>query len=214
MINEASIDRLREQVRERLTGARLSHTLGVEKMAVYLGELYAPEKNCVLRAAALLHDITKPFSYEKQLQICEKIGIIVPCELKNAPKTLHAITAAGIIPSEYPDFADDEIIDAVRWHTTGRANMSITEKLIYLADFIEETRTYDDCVLVRDHFFDASPEKMSPSERLWHLDDTLLLSFDITMRQLIDEDTPIATSTCEARNYIISSLREMTAPNK
>lgn len=197
-----------------MSGYRLTHTLGVESMAARLGELYAPEKTDVLRAAALLHDITKEKTLEKQLQICEKLGIIVPCTSKASPKTLHAITAAAVLPNEYPAFALQEVMDAVRWHTTGKEDMSITEKLIYLADYIEDGRTFDDCVRLREHFFGACPEKMSAEERLIHLDRTLVLSFDMTIKQLIAEGTVIDPCTMAARNYLIISLSGSTAPSK
>ncbi|MBQ8208675.1 MAG: bis(5'-nucleosyl)-tetraphosphatase (symmetrical) YqeK [Clostridia bacterium] len=212
MFDEKSIDILRAHISSLMSGYRLEHTLGVESMAAELGELYAPEKIDILRAAALLHDITKENSFEKQLQICEKLGIIIPSAAKAAPKTLHAITAAAVIPSEYPLFAMREIIDAVRWHTTGREDMSICEKIIYLADYIEYGRKFDDCIRLREYFFEAKPEQMNESERLIHLDKTLVLSFDMTISQLINEGALIDPSTTAARNFLILSLSGSTDP--
>lgn len=212
MFRDESIEALRERISERMSGYRLSHTLGVEKTAALLGELYAPGKIDILRVSALLHDITKEFSFQKQLQLCEKLGIIIPCFAKYAPKTLHAITAAGVIPSEYADFAVQEVIDAVRWHTTGRENMSICEKLIYLADYIEDGRTFEDCVRLREYFYASEPQKMTEKERLLHLDRTLLLSFDMTIKQLLGEGAPIDEKTFSARNYLIISLSGEESP--
>ena len=208
MFDEKELSVLRERISSALSGYRLEHTLGVERMAVRLGELYAPEKIDVLRAAALLHDITKENCYQKQLQICEKLGIIVPYAAKAAPKTLHAITAAAILPIQYPEFAISEVVSACRWHTTGRENMSICEKLIYLADYIEDGRKFEDCVFLREYFFSSFPEKMTLKERWIHLDKTLVLSFDLTIKQLIDEGAPIDISTTEARNYLITHTYE------
>lgn len=213
MFCESQLSSLRSDISGRMSPSRLEHTLGVENMAVRLGELYAPEKIPVLTAAALLHDITKENSFQKQLQICENLGIMVSSAEKNAPKTLHAITASAIIPSEYPDFAVSEVLDAVRWHTTGRADMSICEKLIYLADYIEDTRKFEDCVYLREYFFGADPSKMSMSDRMIHLDETLLLSFDMTIRQLVDEGVPIHVSTTSARNHLIIDLSGKDRPD-
>ncbi len=207
MFSENDINELRTDISERMSGYRLGHTLGVEKMAVRLGKLFIPEKIDVLRAAALLHDITKENSFEKQLQICEKLGIIISSAEKEAPKTLHAITAAGIIPFEYPNFFSDEVIGAVRWHTTGRADMSLCEKLIYLADYIEEGRAFSDCVRLREHFFSAEPEKMTSEERLSHLDETLILSFDMTVKGLLDEGAEIHPETTSARSFLIEKSK-------
>lgn len=214
MFDTKDIGHLREKISSLMSGYRLVHTLGVEDEAVRLGALFVPEKEDILRAAALLHDITKEFSHQKQLQLCEKLGIIIPCCAKNAPKTLHAITAAALIPDEYPLFAEKEVIEAVRWHTTGKVDMSITEKLIYLADYIEEGRKFEDCVRLREYFYGAEPEKMSLEERNLHLDKTLVLSFDMTIRQLICEGIPIDEKTFSARNYLILSISERTAPTK
>ncbi len=201
--DEKSLDRLRRAVSERLSGKRLNHTLEVEKMAARLGELYMPERVDILRAAALLHDVTKEYSFEKQLQICHDFGIIISKQDMLKPKTIHAKTAALIIPSEFPEFADDEVVSAVRWHTSGRADMRIAEKLIFLADYIDESRTYEECVALRRAFWDAEPQAMSDEEREEHLDRILLKAFDTTIEELIGYGAPIGMDTIEARNWLI-----------
>ena len=204
MISKKKIDILRESVCEGLSEYRARHVLEVEKMAVRLGELYFPKiKLNKLRAAALLHDITKELNTDEQVKHCEKYGIeLSPCDI-NSPKTLHAKTAAALITREYPDFADDEVINAVRWHTTGHKGMTVTEKIIYLADYIDESRTFDDCVTLRNKFWNAEPEKMTAEERAAHLIDVLILSYDMTVKNLIEENSPVATDTIDARNELI-----------
>ena len=158
MITEKQLDMLRENIRSSMSDFRFNHTAEVEKMAVRLGELYAPEKLNTLRAAALLHDITKELSVAEQIELCQERGIeLSDCELQS-PKTLHPITAAAVIPERHPEFAEEEIISAVRWHTTGRAEMSLCEKLIYLADYIDMSRKFADCIELREYFFTAEPE--------------------------------------------------------
>ena len=201
--DETALDRLRESVREGMSEKRFRHTAAVEKMAARLGELYAPDKIDILRAAALLHDITKEYSSEKQLQICREFGIIISKQDILTPKTFHAKTAAALIPTRYPEFADPEVISAVRWHTTGRADMSLLEKIVYLADYIDESRTFPDCVALRNLFWDAVPEKMSPEEREAHLDQVLIRSFDMTLAGLIEDGAPVSDDTFSARNSLI-----------
>ena len=197
------LDRLRISVRESMSEYRFHHTAEVEKMAVRLAELFAPDKLYILRAAALLHDITKELSTEEQIKLCASHGIeLSPLDIA-APRTLHPITAAAVIPERYPEFAEEEIISAVRWHTTGRADMSICDKLIYLADYIDMSRKFKDCVEIRNYFFDAEPEKMSTEARLEHLRKTLILSFDRTIEILIEESSAISPDTFEARNRLI-----------
>lgn len=204
MITEAMLEGLRESLAGKMSGKRYRHTVEVERMAASLGELYAPDKILLLRGAALLHDITKEYKTEYQLMLCARYDLTVTKEDLLAPKTFHARTAAAVIPDEYPDFADGELISCVRFHTTGRRGMTLCEQLVYLADYIDLSRTFADCVRLRNYFFDAHPEEMGGKERLAHLRNTLILSFDMTMRGLLEEGTPISADSFEARNELIA----------
>lgn len=202
-IDEKKLSELRDKIIFSMSEKRAIHTVAVESMAIRLGKLYAPEKIEVLRAAALLHDVTKEKNLSEQLELCGKYGVSVAEEDVFSPKTFHARTAAAMIPKEYPDFADDEVINAVRWHTTGHAGMTVTEKIIYLADYIDESRSFDDCVTLRNMFWRAEPEKMTEEERESHLRDVLITSYDMTVKNLIEENSPIASDTINARNELI-----------
>lgn len=201
--NETQLSELRESVREGMSPKRFAHTAAVEQMVARLAELYAPEKTDILRAAALLHDITKEYPAETHLATCETFGIILSKQDILTPKTFHAKTAAALIPVLYPDFADGEVISAVRWHTTGRADMSVLEKLVYLADYIDQSRTFPDCVALRALFWDAEPQKMNEAERMVHLNAVLIRSFDMTISGLLEEGAPISDDTLAARNFLI-----------
>lgn len=204
--NESMLDDLRTAVSGEMSPKRFAHTAAVEIMAERLGKLYAPDKTDILRAAALLHDITKEYSSENQLQICREFGIIISKQDILTPKTFHAKTAAALIPTRYPEFADPEVISAVRWHTTGRADMSLLEKIVYLADYIDESRTFSDCVTLRKLFWDAAPENMDEEERKKHLDRVLIRSFDMTLAGLIEDGAPVSDDTFAARNWLIVNL--------
>ena len=140
------IEKLRARVGERLSEKRMKHVLAVEDMAFRLGLLFFfkdEEALNLLRTAALLHDVTKELTDEEQLAILEAHSVTpLPEDLASMP-TIHSLTAAVIIPEEFPEFADPRLIDAVRYHTTGRAGMSICEKLVYLADMLEDGRSFD-----------------------------------------------------------------------
>lgn len=200
---EQQLNTLKEQVAGRINGKRLTHTCGVEREITALSRLFAPEEEYRLRASALLHDITKQLSLEKQLQLCDEFGIIYTSGEKLMPKTFHARTAVEVIKRDFPGFDDEYILSAVRYHTTGRANMTIGEKLLYLADYIEDTRTFEDCVKLRDYFYSSLARTDSERGRQTVLCDTLILSFDMTIRGLIDDGTPVHCDTFEARNYLI-----------
>ncbi len=201
--SEEMLSSLRERVKNEMGEKRYFHTLEVEKMAARLGEIYAPEQIPMLRAAALLHDVTKERTTEEHIEICEQAGLLVLKAERKSPKMFHAKTAALIIPSKYPEFATPEIISAVRYHTTGKADMTIYEKIIYLADYIDMSRKFEDCVILRNYFFDFDFEKSTKEEAISHLNDTLIMSYNLTIRGLLEDDKHIDTTTFEARNYLV-----------
>jgi len=206
MITEAqqiSLSALRQKIGGYMKERRLSHTLAVEREAARLSELYAPDKEYTYRCAALLHDITKELSFEKQLQLCEEFGIIYTDEDKRMPKTFHARTAVEVIRRDFPEFACDTVLGAVRWHTTGHAGMTVGEKLLYLADYIEDTRTFESCVKLRRSFYDGLEKAKGESGRRRLLQNIMIESFDMTIMDLIDEDSPIHPDTVAARNSLI-----------
>ena len=203
-ITEAMLDHLREQVMGQMSQKRFRHTAAVEQMAARLAALYCPELSATLRAAALLHDLTKEWSIEEHAAYCRQCGIEPDASYFLSPKTFHALTASLRIAREMPEYNDPVIVSAVRWHTTGHAGMTLSEKLIYLADYIDESRTFEGCVLLRRFFFDANPDSMDEAGRAALLRDTLILSYDLTMRDLLTDGTAIAEDTNRARNELIA----------
>ena len=212
MITQIQAERLaalRERIPAYINGKRLIHTLGVEREITSLSGIYMPEREFELRCAALLHDITKQLSLDEQLSLCDAFGIEYTERDKLTPKIFHAMTAVGVIRRDFPEFADEFVLSAVRYHTTGSAGMTLGEKLLYLADYIEDTRTFPDCVELRRHFYSALSDESALGDAVGRDDDlavlneTLILSFDMTIRGLIEDGTPIARDTFEARNYLI-----------
>lgn len=203
MFSEKQLNELYESVKGSMSEKRFLHTAAVADMAERLGELFLPSSCDMLRAAALLHDITKEYSTESQLQILDRFGIMVTKQDILTPKTLHARTAALVIGEKYPEFAEPSVISAVRYHTTGRAGMTVAEKILYFADYIDETRKFPDCVTLRTLFWNADPQRMEQGEREEHFRRLLVLSFDMTVRALIEEGSIISEDTLAARNSLI-----------
>ena len=206
--DERQIEALRERVRSTMSEWRFTHTAEVERMAARLAELYAPEKVDVLRAAALLHDITKEKSTAEQLDILESHSVVVSEIDRYSPKTLHARTAVEVIKDEYSEFATPELLSAVERHTTGHANMTVLDGVIYLADYIDMSRKFEDCIRLREYFWGKDPQLMSMKERERHLWKTVILSFDMTLKALIEEGSPISADTVNARNSLICRLKK------
>lgn len=206
--SDAQIDALREKVRSSMSDFRFIHTAEVERMAARIGEIYAPSKIDILRAAALLHDITKELTPTEQIDMLRTAGEDVETLEFASHKTFHARTAVYAILRDYPEFADGELLSAVRYHTTGRADMSTCEKIIFLADYIDMSRKFDDCVRLRNYFWDAHPENMSESEREEHLLRTILTGLDSTLSSLAEEGAPTDPDSVRARNFILKQLKK------
>lgn len=202
MITPVQIEKLRASVASVLSEKRMKHVLAVEDMAFRIGLLFYPndcEMLNLLRAAALLHDVTKELADEEQIAILSDHSVKpLPEDLASMP-TIHALTGALIIPERFPEFADERLIDAVRYHTTGREGMSLIEKIIFLADYIDETRTYPSCVALREEFFGADPASMSDDERVKHLDRAALASIENTLSYLESKERCIHPLTLAAR---------------
>ena len=207
IITDSMLDSLKNSVKARLSDFRWSHTAGVERMADRLAQIFAPERANELRAAALLHDITKEKKTDEQIEICTRYGYKLRDDELGSPAILHAITAALVTPYEYPELATDEIISAVRWHTTGREGMTLAEKIIYLADYIEDTRKYDECIALRNMFFDAKPEEMTPEMAEEHLDRVILCSLEMTVKDIAAKGGAVCADTLEAKKYFEEKLR-------
>jgi len=123
-----------------LKNKRIPHVLGTEQEAVRLAERYGADVEKA-RVAALLHDCTKKLNMEEQLALCEQYGIALDELEQKALKLLHAKTGAEIARDVFG--VDDEIYRAIWWHTTGHANMTLLEKIIYLADYMEPNRDFE-----------------------------------------------------------------------
>lgn len=203
------IEKLRERVARELSPKRMEHVNAVEDMAFRIGLLFYwndGEMLNLLRAAALLHDVTKELTDEEQLAILAEHSVKPRREDLASMPTIHALTAALIIPEKFPEFADKRLIDAVRYHTTGREGMSIAEKIIFLADYIDDTRIYPDCVALRSEFFNAKPTEMDYEGRVRHLDRAALKSIDNNLAYLRSKNRVIHPLTLAARADLLRRL--------
>lgn len=129
-------------IKEKLFGMqndkRYNHTIGVTNTAIELAERY-DEELFDAQIAALLHDCAKCYSDNEQIRLCNKYGIAISDSEKNNPSLLHAKLGAYLAENEY-EIHSKRILDAIRWHTTGRPKMTKLDKIIYIADYIEPSR--------------------------------------------------------------------------
>ncbi|MCM1112264.1 MAG: bis(5'-nucleosyl)-tetraphosphatase (symmetrical) YqeK [Muribaculum sp.] len=132
------LKKLRKAMEKSLDDKRFEHTLGVEYTAAALAMCHgASVKNAQL--AGLLHDCAKCLSDEKRLSICEKHNISINEIERRNPALLHAKVGSFLAMEEY-EVNDSDVIHAILNHTTGRPGMSVLEKIIFVADYIEPGR--------------------------------------------------------------------------
>ena len=202
IISENMLNVLREEIRSQMSERRYKHTLGVENAVEYMAEFFITSRKSELRAAALLHDITKEYSFEKQLKICNEFGIILRDDEISVPEVLHGITAAALIPYYYPNYASEDIVSSVRWHTTGYENMTLFDKIICLADYIEDGREYCECIEVRNFFKSNIITALNYSERINILNISLLRSLSNTINHLESAGKTINQDTIKAKDWL------------
>lgn len=131
---------LRKNSYAYLDEKRVPHVQGCEQEAIRLAERCGANSELAAEAG-ILHDITKKLKGSEQLILCEKYGIITDVDEKTNFKLLHSKTGAAFARDKFG--VCDEVCSAIYWHTTGRANMTLLEKIIYMADYIEPTRSFE-----------------------------------------------------------------------
>ena len=133
-----NIDDIRAILKNKLSESRYEHTLGVEYTAAALAMRYGADIEKA-RVAGLLHDCAKYFPGEKLLSKCKKHNLPVNRYEEDYPELLHAKVGAHLASVKY-GVKDEEILSAITWHTTGRPEMTLLDKIIYIADYMEPNR--------------------------------------------------------------------------
>ena len=126
---------------------RQAHVRGTCETAEALAERWGADREAA-RRAGILHDITKALGAKEQLHICEKYAIMLTQTQRENPKLLHAKTGAVIAREVFGE--SDEVFRAIWWHTTGRAGMSVLEKILYIADYMEPNRCFPGVETLRE----------------------------------------------------------------
>lgn len=201
-----SLEALKERVEKESSHKRFLHVQGVEKECSFLADIFCPEKKNELRIAAFLHDIAKEYSYEEQIEFCRKREIPLESYDRNSVAVLHALTGAELAREKYGEYCSDEILEAIRCHSTGKADMTLFEKLLFLADFIEEGRTYESCRNIRNYFHEVLKNTTVREEKISLLDRVLLRVMNQTIQHLMEKNQYIHPKTIFARNSIVLKL--------
>lgn len=185
-LKHLSLSKLRPVALSYLKHKRIPHVLGTEQEAIRLAERYGADVGKA-RVGALLHDCTKKLDLAEQLALCERYGIPLDDMERKTLKLLHAKTGAAIARDVFG--VDDEIYGAILWHTTGRAGMTLLEKILYLADYIEPSRDFPGVDKLRAVCYKD-------------LDAGLLMGLEMTIGEMNALGSPVHRATIEARDAL------------
>lgn len=183
-----SITEYKKIIKSMMSENRYNHCVNVSKEAVKLAKRYGGDEEKAA-VAGILHDITKEMPKEEQLQIMLDSGIILDDIQKNAPKLWHGISGSVYIKKHF-GIEDEDILNAICYHTTGRAGMSLLEKIIFVADFTSEERTYKGVATMR--------KKSRKS-----LEDAMLYGFKFTFSDLSSRELAIHPDELACYNEIV-----------
>lgn len=179
-------------IRTRLSDYRFHHSLCVADEAKRLAEMYGVDAKKAY-TAGILHDIMKDTDKEVQRQILQDYGVTLDEVEQEAPMLWHA-RSGEVFLRHVLGVTDEEILSAVRYHTTGRAGMSLLEQVLFTADFTSEDRRYPDVDVMR--------EKANRS-----LTEAIRYGVEYTIRDLIQQGRPVHPDTLAVYNEIVLSER-------
>ncbi|MEK5023404.1 bis(5'-nucleosyl)-tetraphosphatase (symmetrical) YqeK [Paenibacillus sp. FSL M7-1046] len=187
-----SREALIEAVSSQMPDKRWQHTLGVMESSVKLAERYGADP-ARAETAAILHDVAKYWPVERMKEIIEQNGL--PSELLSYDKQLwHAEVGAFVAERDY-EITDAEVLGAIRYHTSGRVGMSLLEKIVCLADYIEPGRDFPGVDEIR------RLSKVS-------LEEGLIAGFDSTISLLLQKRRIVFPLTVLARNDLVRILED------
>ena len=180
-------DEFLQEIKKRLSRYRFIHSVNVADEAKRLAVRYGADPDKAY-TAGLVHDIMKDTPKEKQLELFRKYGVeLTEVELAS-PKTWHAMSGALFLRNEL-NVTDEEILSAVRYHTTAKAGMTLLEKVLYIADYTSAERDYDDVDVMRD--------KADRS-----LEEAMLYGLQFTINEMVKEGRPVHPDSIHAYNEV------------
>jgi predicted HD superfamily hydrolase involved in NAD metabolism len=182
------LEELMQKLKTNMDEKRFLHSLGVMKTAAELAACYnADVKKAEI--AGLLHDCARDMDIEHQLKMVEYFGILLDDIQKREKVLIHGPLGAVTAERDY-GIADEEILNAIKIHTTGDADMSMLDKIILLSDFIEPGRCYPGVEDLRVKAF-------------IDLDDAIIGAFDSTIRYVLSKGSLLHPKTISGRNFIL-----------
>ena len=178
---------MKEKLKKMLDSRRFEHSMGVANEAVKLAGIYGVNEEKAY-IAGLLHDCAKGYTINEQLNLCEKFHIELDEITRMCPAVIHAPLGAEIAKTEFGT-DDEEILDAIRFHTVGGTDMTELMKIIYIADMTEPMRDFEGVEEIRKISYQNLDEAM-----LCALSKSM--DFNLKKKRVIHPDTLRAWNDC------------------
>lgn len=182
-----------ERLSKMIDRYRLEHSLAVSRSAVELAARYGLDKEKA-ELAGLLHDSAKCLSYDESIRLCERYGYEPDSITKSSKALLHAPLGAFIAEDLF-GVKDREVLAAIACHTTGKRNMTMLDKIICLADYIEEGRQYPGVDQIRSYAFSD-------------LNKALMTALELSIVHVVEEGLLLHPITVEARNCLLMEIEQ------
>lgn len=184
-----NIEKITDIIKEMLPHKRFNHSLNVARCASKLATIYNVDEE-IAYLAGITHDCAKYLTDEEVDYYVNKYKIeLNPIEVNNIALS-HSIIGSYIAKYEL-NINNENIVSAIKYHTTGKENMTVLEKVVYMADLIEEDRVFPNVELLRKLTYNGE------------IDKALLISFNNTIKFVIDNNQLIHPRTIDARNYLL-----------
>lgn len=185
MDNQSIINHLKKN----LSAERYEHTMCCANLASELAQIYGANKEKAY-IAGLLHDVAKELSVNEMTRYIEKSWLKIDIYMKNNPALLHAYASAAMTKMMF-GVDDDEILNAVTYHTTGKDNMTLLEKIIFIADAADESRRYDKRI--------KEWRELSKKD----IDAAILKVLNFNIIKVVNRGFVLHENTVKARNYLV-----------
>lgn len=194
---------IKNYLKNNLSEKRYLHTLAVAEECLYFADVFGlgGYERDILYRAALLHDITKEKTPDEHISICRVYNIEFDKAYLSTPALFHSLTGGVFARKLFPSICTDEVKALIDTHTTGRENMTLLQKILFLADSTEATRKHESCIELRKFFHNNAAD----NDPKILLDRTIVKSLDGTISYLISTNQPIALETVKARNYLLKN---------
>lgn len=185
-------DEMYKNIKERMSEKRFKHVQGVVDTARMLANLY-DEDIKKAEVASVLHDCAKECTREEMERLCTYYGYEVEDSTSKEPALLHSKIGAIIAKVTY-GVSDEYVLDAIRYHTTGRKDMTMLDKIIFIADYIEPSRDFDGVENIRKLAFRD-------------IDQAVFEALENTIVHLVEKRSYIHEDTLYARNDLLIKIK-------